>query len=203
MEKKATLTWSGIYTGCWSLKAPGKLDKAATVTMFTLERSARALPDPYIQCFWSYDSIHGPGIPSPFTFANQKPVASQEILSAHFLSVRRPYHALFLPLTEPHGNLLLPSPLSTLHLMKSSMSSSNVLKMSRRYFFFLEVKCLMFRGRSESEVAEGEVQSYTYIKNNQTVCVIMEYKVELFYSCIGSDYIATLYLTLGTHLMNT
>lgn len=55
-------------------------------------------------------TLSRPGIPSPFTFANQKPDAAQEILSAYFLSVRKPYHALLLP----HVNLPPPTP----HLMK-------------------------------------------------------------------------------------
>lgn len=68
---------------------------AATVTLFTLESSTRALKDPYIRSFWTYEFFQAWNSIS-FTLANQRPAAAQEILPAHFLSVREPYHALSL-----------------------------------------------------------------------------------------------------------
>lgn len=47
------------------------------------------------QSLWSYDFFQAWNFIS-FTFANQRTAAAQEILSAHFLSVKKPYHALSL-----------------------------------------------------------------------------------------------------------
>lgn len=114
-KKKTLLTCSVIYTGRWSLKPPRKIGQSSHSDLVYFGKV----------CQGSKGSIHSgvmtfsrPGIPSPFTFANQRAAAAQEILSAHFLSVRKPYHALSLPLMEPHVNLLLLNicpPTPTLH----------------------------------------------------------------------------------------
>lgn len=71
--------------------------------------------------FQSWNSI------SPF--AIRRLPSAQEILSAHFLSVRKPYYAFSLPLMGPHANLpLLPT---SLNFMKLSMSCSKVSKLSQ------------------------------------------------------------------------
>lgn len=94
------------------------------MTLFTLERSAKALKDPYIHSRSGVMSFSRSGIPSPFTFANQGPAAAPEILSAHFLSVRKLYHALSLPLMEPHANLLLQPPPPTFHEIVNELLQS-------------------------------------------------------------------------------
>lgn len=118
-----------IYTGRLSLN-PWKLDKAATVALFTLERSAKAIRDPYIHNHSGVMSFSWPGIPSPLRLPTEGRLRPM-ILSAHFLSVRKPYYAFSLPLMETHANLLQPP--TSQHFMKLSMSCSKVLKMSKKY----------------------------------------------------------------------
>lgn len=132
-------TCSVIYAGRLSLNFSRRSDKAATVTLFTLERSAGAIrapirPQSYpsYEFFQTWNSIF-------FTSANQR----HSYGPGDPLSSPRPpplsgsHTVLSLPLMETHANLV-PPPASQ-RLMKLSMSHCKVLKMSRE-IRFREVK---------------------------------------------------------------
>lgn len=108
------------------------------------------------QSFWSYEFFQAWNSIS-FTFANQRPAAAQEILSAHFLSVRKPYLALSLCLWWSLM-LIYCYPLLNIswNFQRAAPKSWKCAKST-----FSEVKCLVFRGGSESKVAECEVQHYS------------------------------------------
>lgn len=143
----------------------------------------------HLHSFWSYDFFQDWNSIF-FTFANQMPTAAQEMLSAHFLCVRKPYHALCLPLMEPCVNLLLLN-ICPPHSPQTSWNYQWAAPKSWKWVkgTFLQVKCLMFRwGGSESEVAEGEMQLYIGFDIEQTGFAIWQYKVELFNSSIRANY---------------
>lgn len=100
--------WHSVI--CWEFvfETSRKLGKAATTSLFILEGVCRSYKGSihsqsfrrFLNFFQSWNSIS--------TFAVQRLSLAQEILSAHFLSVRKPHYAFSLPLMGPHANLPTP-----------------------------------------------------------------------------------------------
>lgn len=153
---KTLLTWSIIYTARLCLKPSRKLDKAATVTLLNLERSAKAIKDPYIHSHSGVMSFSRPGIPSPLRLPT-KGFLWPRRTSQHISSLSESYTILFLCFWWSLMLIycyLLPPNISwncqwvALKCWKWAKST------------FSEVKCLLFRGGLENGVAEGKVQLY-------------------------------------------
>lgn len=163
--KKALLTWSVIYTGRWSLKPPRKIGQSSHSDLVYFGKVCQGSKGSiHSQSFWSYDFFQAWNSIS-FTFTPTKgrprPRRSSQLISS--LSESHTMLSLCLWWSR-HVNLLLLNicPLATTTKSHTWWNGQWAAPKSWKWAkcTFLEVKCLRFRGGSESEVAGGKMQLY-------------------------------------------
>lgn len=127
--------WHNVI--CWEFvfETPRKLGKEAASSLFILEWVCRSYKGSiHSQSFWSLKKKKNQSWNSiSSTFAVQRLPLAQEILSAHFLSVRKPHYAFSLPLMGPHANL--PPPPTSLNSWDCQWTVPKCWKLVKHNFF--------------------------------------------------------------------